>query len=173
MRMKAFALVLLILLLFLTPYSNTQTIAAISFLFIWLHYAHQFNEKYTFTDSKFLIRSMPVRYYQIWSARFINELIFLIPVLIICFIALVIFESNLELVLLIFLALLLFALITLFIITNIRMIFYDNPRMAGYAYHVLIIFAAVMITNFYLVGPLVIFALLIYIGFMSHRQFSN
>jgi hypothetical protein len=67
----------------------------------------------------------------------------------------------------------LFSIFILYIITIIRIIFFDNPRFAGYAYHFLIIFTLVMIFNFYLVGPLITLLLIIYLNYISYRQFQK
>jgi hypothetical protein len=67
----------------------------------------------------------------------------------------------------------LFSIFILYIITIIRIIFFDNPRFAGYAYHFLIIFTLVMISNFYLVGPVITLLLIIYLNYVSYRQFQK
>ena len=90
-------------------------------------------------------------------------------ILLISLFALLYFEFSL----LIFMALVLFSAILLFIIINIRLLYLENARTAGYAYHSLVIFSILMIGNFYLVGPLVIFGLLIYLSWLSYRQFVN
>jgi hypothetical protein len=172
-RMLILSLVLFIILIIFIGNKNPNLIAVICFLFCWLHYAHQFNEKYIFLDSKDLISVLPVRYYQIWLSKFITEVIFLIPILLISLISLIVYELSAIRGLLIFLALVIFALLILFIITTIRLLFLDSARKAGYAYHFLIIFSFVMVTNFFLVGPVVIFGLLIYLSFLSYRQFSH
>jgi len=172
LRMMTLSLVLLIILIIFLGNKNPNLIAVICFIFCWLHYAHQFNEKYIFSDSKDLISIMPVRYYQIWLSKFITELIFLIPILLISLLSLLVYETSIIRGLYIFIALVTFAILLLFIITNIRLLFLDNARKAGYAYHFLIIFSFVMVTNFFLVGPIVILGLLVYLSILSYRQFS-
>ena len=65
----------------------------------------------------------------------------------------------------------LFSIFVLYIITLIRVIFYDNPRAAGYAYHILIIFTVVMTIQFYFVGPIITLFIIIYLHFKSYHQF--
>jgi hypothetical protein len=173
LRMMILSLVLFIIIIIFVGYKNPNLIAVICFIFCWLHYAHQFNEKYIFSDSKDLLFSLPVNYYQIWLSKFVTEVIFLIPFLVISLLALLVYEHTIMRGFYIFLALVTFAILILFIITNIRLLFLDSARKAGYAYHFLIIFSFAMVSNFFLVGPIVILGLLIYLTVLSYRQFSH
>lgn len=168
--------ILIAVLLFSQGYfseSYPQVAALISFIFIWIHYTHQFNEKYVFKEPRQILNMLPLSYRQIWLAHFLLETGFLIPVLLIFLSALLLYGSAAQQILLLMLALLLFSLFILYTITNVRMIFYDDPRLAGYAYHFLIIFSAIMISSFYLVGPLVAIFLLLYTHYLSFRNFAR
>ncbi len=169
MRMKYISIILFIIILVALGNVRTDLVPVACFVFCWLHYAHQFNQKYIFSESKDFIRMLPARYHQIWISKFLTEIILLLPILLISLFALLYFEFSL----LIFMALVLFSAILLFIIINIRLLYLENARTAGYAYHSLVIFSILMIGNFYLVGPLVIFGLLIYLSWLSYRQFVN
>ena len=69
-------------------------------------------------------------------------------------------------------ALLLFAIAVLSIVINFQILFYDNPRLAGYAYHFTILFIVIMSLNYRFVGPLVsVFLLTFY--FLKTRRFYN
>jgi len=173
MRMKILSLLLFIIILIFLGNTRPDFIPVLCFIFCWLHYAHQFNEKYIFSESKDLITTLPVRYYQIWFSKFVSEIILLLPILIISLFALMLYEAPVIKGLMIFSALVLFSILLLFIITNIRLIFLENVRMAGYAYHFLVIFSVIMIANFFLVGPIVILGLLVYLSILSYRQLSH
>ena len=177
MRMKIINLSILIAVLLFSqgyfPESYPQVAALISFIFIWIHYTHQFNEKYVFKEPRQILNMLPLSYRQIWLAHFLLETGFLIPVLLIFLSALLLYGSAAQQILLLMLALLLFSFFILYTITNVRMIFYDDPRLAGYAYHFLIIFSAIMISSFYLAGPLVVIFLLLYTHYLSFRNFAR
>lgn len=176
-RMKIFSLALfitgLLLLMEYFPENRPEAAAVFGLLFVWIHYAHQFNEKYVYAESRNFIGSVPVRYRQIWLSRFLTELLFLIPVLAFTAAGMAGFGSSLMAILLVMAVVTGFSVFVLSLITSIRLLFYDNPRLAGYAYHFLIIFSVVMIGNFYLVGPVVIFFVLLYIIFLSYKQFAR
>ena len=53
-----------------------------------------------------------------------------------------------------------FGLFTVSAILNFQILFYDDPRLGGYAYHFLIIFVVVLTFNYRFVGPLVAIFLL-------------
>ena len=176
-RMKIFSLALFIGGLFLLmeyfPGNRPEASAVFSLIFVWIHYAHQFNEKYVYAESKNFLRSIPVRYRHLWLSRFLTEILFLIPVLLLTVIVMGIYDSNFMSILLVVAVVSGFSVFVLSLITSIRLLFYDNPRLAGYAYHFLIVFSAVMIGNFYLVGPVVIFFVLLYTIFLSYKQFAR
>ncbi len=173
LRMKILSIVLFSIVLFFFGNIRPDFIAVICFIFCWWHYSHQFNNKYVFSESRDFLVSLPVQYYQIWFSKFLTEIILLLPILLISLLALLFFgDSGLHSIV-IFMALVTFSVLLLFIITNIRLLFLDNARMAGYAYHFLVIFSLIMIGNFYLVGPIVILGLLVYLSFLSYRQFSR
>jgi hypothetical protein len=147
--------------------------SAVTILFIWQHFSLQFNEKYIKAESAVFIKTLPFKYYQIWLAKFISEFLFIFILLLFLTIlyllmGLLITEIYQSLFVIIIFSLLVFATII-----NFKLIFFDRPRFAGYAYHFFIIFVAVMSINYYLVGPIITSILLIYFTFYSYREFAR
>jgi hypothetical protein len=50
-----------------------------------------------------------------------------------------------------------------------QIIFYDDPRTGGYAYHFSIIFFVVMSLNYYFTGPLLTVLFLLFYVYKSYR----
>jgi hypothetical protein len=177
MRLKTISLVIyLSILILVSVFYVEQYSSAISLLtifLIWEHYSHQFNEKYVIRESRFFMKVLPIKYYQYGLSKFLSEFLYIILILFIVFFLSVIHGIALYKILNIFGIITLFSIFVLYIIILIRVIFYDNPRAAGYAYHFLIIFTMVMIFNFYLVGPIITLFIIIYLQFISIRQFSR
>jgi hypothetical protein len=175
MRLKLISTILFIFILIVLHRFFDQNYKAIfvltSIIFIWLHYSHQFNEKYVRSEPKSFFKTTPIRFYQIWLGKFLSEFLIILIYLFIIFIALLlhgtIWQEIVQVVFFIFI----FSILVLATTTIFRILFYDNPRSAGYAYHVMIVFVVVMIVNqFYLVGPAITIFLLIYFSYLSHRQ---
>ena len=149
----------------------TNAVAILSLMLIWEHYSHQFNDKYVIKESSYLIKVMPVKFYQYCLSKILGEFIYILLILIVVLIATIIHGVSLQHIFIILLIISLFSLFVLYTITLIHVIFYDNPRTSGYAYHFLVIFTLVMNFQYYLVGPLMTLFMLIYLHFKSYRQF--
>ena len=177
MRLKIISLALYLFILILVDifYFDyyTSAISLLTILLIWEHYSHQFNEKYVIKESLFFMKVLPVSYFQYSISKFLSEFLYIFLILIIVLILTL--AHNIELVKIfnVLGIVTLFSIFVLYIITMVRVLFYDNPRLAGYAYHFLIIFTLVMIYNFYLVGPIIALFIILYIQFISYRQFSR
>jgi len=165
-----YLLILTFALFFAAIHFETLT-AVISLLLIWEHYSHQFNEKYVQRESPVFFRTMPFRFHQIWIAKFFSELFYILLIIFIAIIFLIIKNISLIEIANIGGLITLAAIFILSIITSVKLLFYDNPRLAGYAYHFLVIFCVVMIFNFYLVGPIITLFILLYLNFISYREF--
>jgi len=176
-RLKIFSLAVYLSLLILigTFYFEyyTSAISILTILLIWEHYSHQFNEKYVLKESRFYIRVLPITYIQYSLSKFLSEFLYIIIVLILILILTLLHGIELIRIVNVLGIVTLFSVFVLYLITMIRVLFYDNPRMAGYAYHFLIIFSMVMIFNFYLVGPIITIFVILYIQFISYRQFTK
>jgi hypothetical protein len=177
MRLKIISLALYLFILILVDifYFDyyTSAISLLTILLIWEHYSHQFNEKYVIKESLFFMKVLPVSYFQYSISKFLSEFLYIFLIMIIVLILTL--AHNIELVKIfnVLGIVTLFSIFVLYIITMVRVLFYDNPRLAGYAYHFLIIFTLVMIYNFYLVGPIIALFIILYIQFISYRQFSR
>jgi len=147
--------------------------SAITFIFIWHHFSFQFNEKYVKADSTVFIKTLPFKYYQLWITKFISEFIFVLILLLFLTVYYLLVGIQFIDIYQSLLVILLFSVIVLAAIINFKIIFFDRPRFAGYAYHFFIIFITVMSINYYLVGPIIATALLIYFTFYSYREFTR
>lgn len=175
-RLKMISVILLVVILkILDSYfiENYKSIFVLTCLvFIWYHYTHQFNKKYTFAESKYFLKTTPFYFYQIFLAKFLSELIFTLLFLFIIVIALLIHGSTISEIMQVFTILGLFSIFVLATTVMFRILFYDNPRSAGYAYHFVIFFSLTMLAaEFYLVAPITILFLLFYFSYLSYRQF--
>jgi hypothetical protein len=140
---------------------------------IWEHYSHQFNEKYSGREPRYFYRVLPLRFYQVVIAKFISEFTFIFLVVLILSIYLTIHALSLSDILIFAGMVLLVSAFILYLMILVHTLFNDNPRFAGYAYHLMIIFSGIMILNFHLVGPIVTFGILIYLQIKSHHQFTR
>jgi hypothetical protein len=177
LRLKILSIALYLTMLILIDFFYfdyyPSAISVLTILLIWEHYSHQFNEKYVLKESLFFIKVLPITYFQYSMSKFLSEFLYIIFILFIILILTLLHSIEWIKILNILGIVTLFSIFVLYIITIIRVIFYDNPRMAGYAYHFLIIFTLVMIFNFYLVGPIITLLIILYIQFISYRQFTK
>jgi hypothetical protein len=176
-RLKIISLILYLSILILIDifYIDyyTSAISLLTIILIWEHYSHQFNEKYVIKESLFFMKVLPVTYLQYSISKFLSEFLYIILIMIIIFILTLLHNIEGAKIFNVLGIVTVFSVFVLYIITMVRVLFYDNPRLAGYAYHFLIIFTLVMIYNFYLVGPIITFFVILYIQFISYRQFSR
>lgn len=176
-RLKVISFFIYILLLALIEilYSENyiSLVVILSLIFIWNHYSHQFNERYVHRESAVFIRVQPIGYLSYITAKLISEFLYILIILIAVFLSALIHSVPLYQAVNLLSVIFLFAAFILYTLTVIRLIFYDNPRAAGYAYHFMIIFSLVMIYNFYLVGPIITLFILIYMNIISYRQFAK
>jgi hypothetical protein len=148
-------------------------LAALVVILIWWHYSSQFSEKYVLPEFKSFIKTMPLRYYQFVLPKFLSELSYVI--LLTCFVFLIfLFQGEYwKTAGMAVLSMFLVSALILLTMVIFKTLFYDKPRLAGYAYHFLILFCLVMSVNFYFVGPLITISLLLYFTYKSHQAFSN
>lgn len=140
----------------------------------WLHFSSGFNEKYMPPDNVWLIRSQPIRFYQYFLARYFSEM----PVfMMVTFVALGGLFLSAGLTAperwSAFLVIFLFAQLLLLNMINFQVMFYDDVRLAGYAFHFSALFSGIMILNYRLVGPIVILGLLLFYFYKNHHYFSG
>jgi len=148
-------------------------ISVFTSLLIWLHYSNGFNEKYVFADPTWLIKTLPMRFRHLLAAKYFAE----IGYVIVLTIGVVIFFQFSGMVFseqLIWLAgLFIFANTVLFTMLNFQIMFYNDPRLAGYAYHFAMVFMVIMVLNFRLVGPIIGLCLLFFFLYKNVKYFNE
>jgi hypothetical protein len=145
----------------------------IAAIIIWIHYSNHFNEKYVKPEPEWFFNTLPFRFYQIWISKFLTEFLFILMLLILHGIFISLLQVDLYSVFNLTGLLLLYSLIILMAIVNFQMMFYYDPRLAGYAYHFTVIFFVVMSINFRLVGPLVTIFMMFYYLYKNYRYFTS
>jgi hypothetical protein len=151
------------------PLQQEQLIPLISIIAIWLHFSSHFNRKYTTEDPDWYFHTLPLKYRHVWLAKFIAEFIPIILITIIQFIFLHFNNVPIQNSAAYCALIVLFSLFALTIKLNFQVLFYDNVRLAGYAYHFSLIFMVVMCINYRFIGPLISLILLISYFYKSYR----
>ena len=153
------------------PDDFLSAVSLLTFIVIWEHYTHQFNEKYVTKDPALFYKTLPVKFRHLILSKFFSEFIFIISIVLILFLWLLLQGVGITLLLMYCLLIILISSFILYIIILLRLIFYDRPRFAGYAYHLLVVFMLVMNLTYYLVGPVISILILVYLNYNSYRQF--
>ncbi len=171
--LAGFFFIMLLIGIFPLEY-NHLVVMILTIAVFWLHFNSGFNEKYMPPDNVWLIRSQPIRFYQYFLARYFSEM----PVFLI-----LTFGAIGGLFLSpglttperwsAFLVIFLFAQLLLLSMINFQVMFYDDVRLAGYAFHFSALFSGIMILNYRLVGPIVILGLLLFYFYKNHHYFSG
>jgi len=138
-------------------------------IFFWLHYSHFFNPKYYYSDPLYFRQTHPLTFRMVWTTRLVNELFpglilwifYCLPMLVTLPFAEIWQPAS---------ALFLIIMLIVLLMLNFRLMFYDNPRLAGIAYHFSILFLAIIVINDLLVGPAIALGLNVYF-FMRNRQY--
>jgi len=166
--------VLLSLLIIIAQIEHKEIwLAIINCLVIWLHYSNSFNEKYVVADPEWFIRSLPIRFRHLFLAKYFAEIAFVVLLVINDVLFLQFTASSLLVQSYTLLFILTFAHLVLFTMLNFQIMFYDNTRLAAYAYHFALIFIVIMILNYRLVGPLIAVCLLIFFLYKNVKYFNN
>ena len=147
--------------------------ALLTGIIIWLHYNNYFNEKYVQPEPDWYFHTVPFRFRHLWLSKFLVEFIFISFILAVFWILLFITGFNIIEQLNLLMLMLAFSIVVLSIMLNFQIMFYDDPRLAGYAYHFTIIFLMIMIVNYRLVGPLISIVLLTFYFYKSYRYFKS
>ncbi len=142
-------------------------------LIIWLHYSSFFNEKYISAEPGWFFNTMPFRFYQVWFSKFLVEFIFVLVLIITFWLFLLLSNYGAAAQLHLLGLVLLFALIILATMLNFKILFYNDPRLAGYAYHFTVVFLVIMSLNYRLVGPLISIFLLLFYFYKSYKYFNS
>lgn len=174
-RLKIITLVVFLLLLLLIQLSTLPDrhmwMAILAAAAIWIHYSHYFSEKYVQAEPHWFMKTLPFRFYHLWTSKFLAEFLFIILLLLCFWIFLLVsgleLSGQLHLTGLLFL----FATVVLVIVLNFQILFFDDPRWSGLAYHVTIVFILFLSISDFLVGPLISLFLLGFFYYKTYRSF--
>ncbi|MGD9897671.1 MAG: hypothetical protein AB7T22_00965 [Calditrichaceae bacterium] len=140
---------------------------------VWLHYSNSFNDKYVLPDPDWYFHTLPFRFYQIWLAKFMVEFIYIIVITATYWIFLLIIKTPFAGQLNLIGVLLIFSIMILSAMLNFQIMFYDEPRLAGFAYHFTVIFIVILFLNDRLIGPVIGVGLLLFYFYKSRRFFNS
>ncbi len=142
-------------------------------LYTWLFLGTGFNEKYRDPESPWLIQSSPLRLRDWWLARLRVEGSDALRGLALIVTAwwiggleagmIAIYVATLTVLWFIFLA----------ATINFQIMFYDDVRMAGYAFHLTMLLLGIMILNYHLVGPLIALALMLFFSYKNYKYINR
>ena len=148
-------------------------ISVVTLLLIWLHYSNGFNEKYVFADPEWFIKTLPMRFRHIFAAKYFAEsgyvALLTFGVLVFFQFSGLVFSEQLVWLAAIFI----FANVILFTMLNFQIMFFDDPRLAGYAYHFAMLFIVIMTLNYRLVGPIIGLCLLLFFFYKNVKYFNE
>ncbi len=139
----------------------------------WLHFTSYFNPKYVLPEPEWLFRTQPVSFVKLWMVKFTAEFVFVFGLLAAQWIFLILSGIDIFTQLNWMGALALFAVAVLSLTLHFQILFFDNPRQAGYAYHLTVLFMVVLSINFRLVGPLVSLIFLIGLTVQTIRAYHS
>lgn len=142
-------------------------------LIFWRHFSAGFNEKFMPGENDWFVRTQPLRFHHYFMARYLSEVPFLGALYFFSAAALLFSGlSGIDYLAALGLMLIVGQLILIFML-NFQALFYDDARLAGYAFHFSVIFSGIMIINARLVGPVVILGLVIYNFYKTRQYFSE
>jgi hypothetical protein len=158
---------------FTVPANRDMWLTIFSAAVIWLHYTNYFNEKYATPESDWFYKTLPVAFLPLFLAKFLNEVIWMFFIVFINTGLLIFSGLGLAGILNLNGILLVFSFFILFTIIHFQIMFYDNPRFAGYAYHFSVLFFVIMSVQFPLVGPVISLLTLLYYFFKNYKAFHD
>ena len=138
---------------------------------IWLHYARHFSDKYVLPEADWFVRTLPVRFFPLWLAKLSVEFIYVLLLLAVQWGILLAAGAESLVQVNILGLLLLFSFLVLTTMIHFQLLFYDNPRLAGYAYHFTVLFFTVMSINYRFVGPLVTLCMMVLVFYKTRKYF--
>jgi len=176
-RLKFITLILYVLLLFVLLISQIDNkeiwMTLLTGVIIWIHYSNFFNEKYVQPEPEWYFHTMPFRFHHVWLSKFLVEFFFIFLLLVSFWIFILVTGVDVSAQLNLLGLLLIFSFLVLAIILNFQIMFFDDPRLAGYAYHFTIIFLLIMSINYRFVGPVISLFLLTFYFYKSYRYFNS
>ncbi|MCB0282868.1 MAG: hypothetical protein KDF60_09840 [Calditrichaeota bacterium] len=176
-KLKVYSLLVFLTISILILASNFESkgilLTLLTSLLIWVHYGNGFSEKYIYADPDWFIRTLPIRFRQLMLAKYFAEIPY---VLILSFFSggfLLVAEPGPSNAGGLFLMLLIFSHVVLFTMLNFQIMFYNDARLAGYAYHFTLLFVFIMVLNYRLVGPIITLALMLFFLYKNVKYFNN
>lgn len=149
-----------------------QWATLLSAVLIWLHYSSHFSEKFVQPEPQWYYQTLPIRFSLVMLAKFLVEILFILILLSNYALFMYFTETGGEIVQLLA-ALLIFSVIVLGLMLNMQIMFYDDPRLAGYAYHFMVLFLTIMSVNYHLVGPLVSLFLIAFYFYKNYKYVNS
>jgi hypothetical protein len=175
LKIQSFLIFIILGILIITTHIEHKEIwiVIMSCIITWLHYSNNFNEKYVIADPEWLIRTLPIRFRHIFIAKYLAEIAFVLLLLLSDVLLLQFSNASLTVQIYNLAFIFIFAHLVLFTMLNFQIMFYENTRLAAYAYHFSLLFIAIMILNYRLVGPVITLGLLIFFFYKNVKYFNN
>jgi hypothetical protein len=174
-RLKVLTILAFFIFLVLIAISQVENkdiwMTVFTIIVIWIHYSNHFNEKYVQPEPEWFFKTIPVRFHQVWFSKFLTEAIYLAFILSLFWIVQIGVGLNFAEQLNLVGVVLIFSVFVLLVMLNFQIMFYEDPRLAGYAYHFTILFLVIISLNYKLVGPLISIILLSFYFYKSYKYF--
>ncbi len=171
--MFLWAAVTLFALSFSSLAEKNLIIFGLAVLYLWVYLGAGFNEKYREPESPWLIQSAPLRLRDWWLARLWVEGGDALWGLALVTAAWQVGGLEGELLPIYALTLIVLWFIFFSAMVNFQIMFYDNVRMAGYAFHFTMLLLGIMIVNYRLVGPLIALALMLFFSYKNYKYINR
>ncbi|NOX87657.1 MAG: hypothetical protein GXO77_01435 [Calditrichaeota bacterium] len=151
------------------PNRAVEVFTLILFGLIWWHYSNFFSRRYVYSEPEWYFRMLTIPFWLFVLSRFLVEFLFVLILLtgysIILWFGGIGITEHWQLLLFLMLS----SGVILLTMISFQIIFFDDPRLAGYAYHFSLIFFTVMILNYYFLGPLITVLFLLFFFYKSYR----
>ncbi|MBN2424058.1 MAG: hypothetical protein JXR46_06475 [Calditrichaceae bacterium] len=167
-----FQIILSVLILIYSGQNKVLLLTILNGLLIWLHYSSYFNDKYTHPESPWFYKIFPLQFTRVWISKFAAEFTYIFVLLLSFAVFLALTGISQTDFFMVIALMLIFSILILVTMLNFQMIFFENPRYAGYAYHFTIIFFVVMSVNYRFVGPLMTLFIMIYFFYQNYKHFK-
>ncbi len=153
----------------ITPAHAVGAFSVVLGLLIWHHYSTFFSNRFVQAEPEWFFRLLPIPFFGLIISRFLLEFIFVAIMLGIYSGMLWLFNIPPQAQWQLLLLLTFLSAVALLTMITFRIIFFDDQRTAGYAYHFSLIFFVVMSLNYYFLGPILTILFLIVYFYKSYR----
>lgn len=148
-------------------------LAILTCLTIWGHYSNNFNEKYVIADPDWFIRTLPIKFRHLFFAKYLAEISYIAVIMLLDIILLQFAGIDYLNIFYTITFIIIFANLVLYTMLNFQIMFYNNTRLAAYAYHFSLMFMVIMIFNYRLVGPIIALGLSFFFLYKNVKYFNN